>query len=399
MWNISKEVKEKFVKCHLLPIHESDEDWEHSLREANEENDNLFARLEEDLIEVKEELLQVLPIRFIPYVENGSLNQPSLPKSVREDYLQWIREASKEFEEVLDSAAQQTNQAAALLPDAVRDVFAESLHDSTIERIDRKDDSLHLYLNTDGGFTSKAHIHLVFQNILTEESETPVRVGHWVVYYELQKTNDGFAFRVLFDFPDAEWTITMKSLNAEYFYRPAAYPLLRDEGKLKEASLADYIEKLNLDYRYWLITPDITCPIHSFSETIVLENGKVDFANNEMVVTVDNQRFVYTLKEFNPLQFIYTDVYEDPYAQFSIPVPSDEIETAVCSNDLELQVRAWNTLYANPIELADMINSVLSKITITEENEMMISVIVGHFYKSGILSEAVIERHRALIDE
>ena len=79
-------------------------------------------------------------------------------------------------------------------------------------------------------------------------------------------------------------------------------------------------------------------------------------------------------------------------------MPIEELEAAALSDDLELQVRAWNTLYANPKELADIINHVLWKMEITEENEMMLSVYTSHFYKEEILTEAVIEKFRALID-
>ncbi|MBY0121757.1 DUF4085 family protein [Bacillus sp. S/N-304-OC-R1] len=146
----------------------------------------------------------ILPSRFIPYVENGTLNGPTLPKTVSEDYLQWMREADKAFQEFLGAADRQTKQAVPYLPVAVQDVFAESLHDSSIELIDRYGDTLHLFINTDGGFTSKSHIHLIFQNVLTEESDKALSVGQWIVYYELQKNDDGFAFRVLFECPDSE---------------------------------------------------------------------------------------------------------------------------------------------------------------------------------------------------
>jgi hypothetical protein len=43
MWNISKEVKGKFLKYNLLPIHESDQDWEIALREAKEEGEDLIS--------------------------------------------------------------------------------------------------------------------------------------------------------------------------------------------------------------------------------------------------------------------------------------------------------------------------------------------------------------------
>ena len=95
MWNLSKEAKNKFSRYNLLPISESDHDWEIVLREANEEGEDLNTRLNEELEEVKEKLLPILPSRFIPYLKNGTLNQPTLPKAVREDYLQWMREAKR----------------------------------------------------------------------------------------------------------------------------------------------------------------------------------------------------------------------------------------------------------------------------------------------------------------
>ncbi|MBY0121756.1 hypothetical protein [Bacillus sp. S/N-304-OC-R1] len=190
----------------------------------------------------------------------------------------------------------------------------------------------------------------------------------------------------------------MKGLDAEYFYRPAEYTVLRDERKIKKTSLEEYIKKINPNFRYWLITPDVISAIQSFSNSIVLGNGKVEFEQNEIIVTIGNERYAYDLEEYNPITYIHTDVYEDPYAHFSVPVPSEEIEAAIFGSDLELQVRAWNTLYANPIELIDIINRVLSKITITEENEMMVSVFTSHFYKLGILKEAVIEKFQSLID-
>lgn len=397
MWNITKQAKEKFAKYNTLPIHESDEIWEIVLREAKEEGEDLISHLQEELQEVKEELLHTLPDRFIPYVENGTLNQPTLPKAIREDYLQWMQVADKEFEQILDAAHEQTANAVTFLSKGVQDVFEESLHDSTIERIEREEDTLHLYINTDGGFSSKSLIHFVFENVMSEESEEPLEVGHWIVYYEMQKTDDGFAFRVLFDCPDAEWTISMKNLEASYYYRPALYTLLNHEDKLEETSFEDYIAQLNPDYNYWLSTPHICSAIQSFSETVTLENGKLDIIKTEMVVSVGNERFTYDLEEYNPIQFIYTNVYEDPYAHLEVPLAFDEVEAAAMGDDLELQVRAWNTMYANPNELAELINRVLAKMKITEENEMMASAYASHFYEKGILTEEVIEKLRSLI--
>ncbi|WP_456276664.1 DUF4085 family protein [Bacillus sp. AK128] len=397
MWNISKQAKETFLKHNLLPIPETDQEWEILLREAEEEGEDLISRLKEELNEVKGELLHVLPNRFIPYLENGTLTGPTLPRTVRDDYLQWMRVADKEFEQILDAAYKRTQQTLPFLPTAVQEVFTQSLHDSTIERIIRDGDTLHLYVNTDGGFSSKSLIHFIFKGVTSEETDEPIQVGQWFIYDELQKTENGFAFRVLFECPESQWTISMKELDAQYFYHPKEYTGLKDEEKLEDTSLVDYFSMLNPEHRYWLITPHVESVIPSLSDSLVLENGTIEIGNSEMVVIVGSKRYTYDLSEYNPIQFIYTDIYEDPYAQFNEPVPAEELEEAAFSDELEWQVRAWNTMYSNPKELADIINTVLLKVNVTEENEMMISVYTSHFYKEGILKKEVIEKHQALL--
>lgn len=399
MWNLSKEAKERFLKCNLLPIPESDEEWEITLREAEAEGEDLQGRLRTELEEVKNDLVQILPSRFLAYIENGQLNQPTLPKSVREDYLQWMREHEKEFEQVLDAAYEQTKLAVISLRPPVQEIFAESLHDSTIERIEREGNNLHLYLNTDGGFSTKAWIHFIFKKIVSEESDRPIEVGQWLVYDELQKTKVGYAFRVLFESPEDEWTIAMEDMDAEYYHRPSLFVRLRDEEKLAETSLTEYAEQLNPEQQYWLITPDVTCAIQSLTGgRIIVENGKIEHGPKQLIVTIGNERWTYNIEERNPIEFIYTDVYEDPYAQANEPVPKEELEQAALSDELEWQVRAWNTMYNNPKELAEIINTILLEIEVTDENEMILSVYTNHFHKEGILSEAVIEKFKSLLE-
>lgn len=398
MWHISKEAKEKFLKCNLLPIQEEDEHWEIALREAEEEGEEIFTRLKEELDEVKEQLLQTLPSRFIPYVKDGTLNKPTLPKHVRDDYVQWMREADKEFEQVLDAAYEQTKVAITYLPQAVQEVFQESLHDAVIQQIIRDDKSLQLIINTDGGFSTKSLIHLHFKNVISEETNHPIEVGQWFIYDELQKRDNSFAFRVLFECPESEWTITMESLDANYFYRPSLYTKLRDEEKLAETTFESYVSELNSEYRYWFITHDVSCAIQSLTPNIEFENGAIEFFRKEYVVTVGNEKFSYHLDEHNPIAFIYTDIYEDPYAHLSEPVLVEDLEEAALSDNIELQVRAWNTMYGNAKELSSIINNVLLKMQMTEENEMLLSVYTNHFYKEGILSEKVIEKFHDIID-
>lgn len=398
MWNISTEAKERFAQNNLLPIHESEEDWENAIREAKEEDEDLFATLKEELDEVREQLKHVLPNRFIPYLENDTLNHPSLPKAVREDYLEWMRKGDQEFEQILEAASENTQHAIPFLSAEAQEVFNESFHDSTIERMDRDGDSLHVYINTDGGFSSKALMHLIFKGILSEETDVPLQVGQWFIYDELQKTDDGFAFRVLFECPDSQWTISASEIDARYFYRPKQFTLLQDKDQLENMSLDEYVSMLDTEYSYWFITPDAEFKVHLQSGAFVIENGTLEMNENEMIVIAGNEKFTYDLDEYSPLQFIYTNIYESPYEHLKKPVPADELEAAALSDDLEMQVRAWNTLYSNPEEFVDIIHSILMKVEITEENEMMLHVYVRHFDKTGVLTEELRERFKSIME-
>ncbi|RKJ07721.1 DUF4085 family protein, partial [Butyricicoccus sp. 1XD8-22] len=186
--------------------------------------------------------LTVLPSRFIPFVEDGTLNQPTLPKSVREDYLQWMRECDKEFEEILATAYENTKSTIPYLSENVQEVFNDSLHDSIIERIERENQNLHIFLNAEGGFTNKTIIHFIFKDVLREESDEPLQIGQWFIYNELKKTDKGFAFRVLLDCPDSEWTIEAQNIDASYYYRPVNYAKLRDERRIMDKSIEEYIQ-------------------------------------------------------------------------------------------------------------------------------------------------------------
>ena len=53
-----------------------------------------------------------------------------------------------------------------------------------------------------------------------------------------------------------------------------------------------------------------------FSENFIVENGTIEFRSTEMIVTIGNEQFSYDLNEYNPIHFIYTDIYEDPYEHF-----------------------------------------------------------------------------------
>ncbi|MCA0970702.1 DUF4085 domain-containing protein [Halobacillus litoralis] len=212
MWNISQQAKDDFLIKVMLPIPESSEEWEELL----EEDDDALNSLRDELKEGKPLLKQTLPERFHPYLEEGSLVEPSLPDSVREDYLSFQRDAENEFNEVLQAAEEQTEKALPFLSEKARDVFSDSLHDAVIEEVNYETDALHMVLNMESGFSEKNTITLSFLGIQSQQAAQPLQVGQWLLYHELQKTEDGFAFRGLFDCPEVEWTVTIKGLEASY---------------------------------------------------------------------------------------------------------------------------------------------------------------------------------------
>lgn len=106
MWHLTIEEKRKFERTSLLPIQESDDDWDIVIREAEEEGRNLDEELSAELQEIREELLNFLPQRFHPYIYNRTINTPLLAKDVRNDYIEWMHGQQRIFEMILEQAGQ-----------------------------------------------------------------------------------------------------------------------------------------------------------------------------------------------------------------------------------------------------------------------------------------------------
>ena len=88
--------------------------------------------------EIKEDLLLYIPDRFIPHLEDGTINQPSLPKRDRDDFLTQQAKVNEEFEKILEQAEQNTVKAVRFLSKNVQEVFSESLLDAVLERMEMR---------------------------------------------------------------------------------------------------------------------------------------------------------------------------------------------------------------------------------------------------------------------
>ena len=109
-WNLTKEVVQRVSNSQLLSVYEQD------VSEFTEED---YEYLEWQITTFKDTLLKALPARFHPYIEDGSLNKPTLAKAVREDYMAWVQKEEKYFDKILKAAHQCTRETLILCTEAV----------------------------------------------------------------------------------------------------------------------------------------------------------------------------------------------------------------------------------------------------------------------------------------
>ncbi|WP_332646541.1 DUF4085 family protein [Lysinibacillus sp. 54212] len=391
MWHLTLQEKRAFEQAHVLSIPETDQEWESDLANAMEEGIDLLAERKEDLDDVRGRLLASIPERFYPYVLDGTFNTPQLPQTVREDYINWVNEQTSVFEAVLDAAHESKQGALPYLSHGAREVYEQSLHDAQIVGIKRLNNQLTLHLDTKGGFSTKSVVILSFTGIISEIGS--IEVGQYYIYDEIIKTDAGIALRVIFDCPEVEWTIEAKDLDAMFYYPPKTY---YDFSGTED--FAGYAASLNIEHPHFLITPNIQSRIVDIREDapyLVLESGTLEQRVDGIYIGEE-----LIAESFDRcISFVHTSIYEDPYAYFSEPVPMDELEAAALSEILELQVRAWNTMYANPQGCKTIINRVLMRLRPTEDNEMMLYVYVRHFEKEGVLKEETRTKYWDIINE
>lgn len=391
MWYLTLRDKKAFENTMHLYICESDEEWADSVAYAMENGIDFYKERKQELEVLRDHLLHYLPQRFHTYVFDGTLNTPNIPKHVRDDYLMWREEQERLFGNVLDAAYEQKLQTLPHLNPKVREVFEKSLHDTKIANINRHDNQVVLTIDTAGGFTTKSIIFLSFMNIASEVGN--LEAGQYYIYDELRKTVNGFALRVIFDCPEVEWTIEAKEIATEFYYRPKTY-----SDFAENEDLLAYIQTLHLEHGIMFITPQFKSRVIAFQEQspfLTLEDGHLYKKYNG--VFVDDIRVADTLADC--IHFLHTQVYEDPYAHFSEPVPEQELEEAALGTNLELKVRAWNTMYANPVLLAETINKILKQMNPEEEDEMMQYVFIRHFYKEGILSDELQAKFKNVLED
>lgn len=293
------------------------------------------------------------------------------------------KEQLQEFEELLDRAYENKLAAIEFMPEQVQQVFLESFHDFRVISASYEADSLRIAFDTSDGFSAKSYVEITLDGIISEQGS--VTQGDWYTFDELQKTEKGIAWRVLFG-NDCEWTIEAQHWSARFYFYPKHYVDYRESG-----DFFGYVKTLQIEQGLHWVSPALTSEITSL-EPFCLAAGALTVREG---VFIGNVRVADSLEEC--VGFIHSELYEDPEAMFAEPVAIKDLKSFALGTDLERKVRAWNTMYANPHALQDMINEILLALQLEQEDEMLQHAYVNYFVKEGILAEAVKNKFKHLL--
>jgi len=275
----------------LLAIPESDEEWEDFIKSFEEEGEDVYEYLKEDLLQMKNKLLQVLPERFHPYVNDGTINQPSLDSRVRKELLVWIEGKERLTEKVMEEAKEYLESIREQLPASLVNIVEEGLHDAQVQHIFRKDRCIRMTLNGDGSFSNASSIVIEMNDIVTETFDQPVTEGMYWLYEEADVSEHGFKLGVLFDSSN-EWVVEMKDIQMTLFYRNESIfgfegDCVATEKEIEEAE--NHLQtKLPKDYVSFLFTQNGGKPNHPF---ILMEDKELEierFLSAEELVESNN---------------------------------------------------------------------------------------------------------------
>jgi len=348
MFFLTRERQEIFNAAHTYPF--------------EEEIDKEF---EEYLYERLAEYKEVLPDKFQSGISERTLFRHD---TLMQEFEEWCNMTIEQFTTKRKVVYEKREAIVERLHPSAQTVFSQSFHDGEILSAEQHGNNLNLLLDMSGGFTVESIVQLVFHDVETEGS-----LEGYYVYDELIKNEDRFALRVLSSFgsPYAEWTIFFKDVTAKYLYRPAVYI---EPGEV--ATWNDYVIALNQDDKYYIVKDRqfVEINLATLSQT---DNGI--FAGEVFLG--------HTFEEAK--ERIYCATYEDPYAHFSEPIPTDELLFAIFDVDQNIRVRAFNTIYALGEDAAYIVNEALRKVDVSADDNLYFDIIASHFDQLGCLEADV----------
>ncbi len=416
----TKDWYEQMQDAHVLTLPESDQEWVDYIRGFEENGEDVHIYLCNRLEQMKGRLLTVLPKEFHSFIEDGTINQPYLPKEVRERLLMCINEMEQKYELVLEKAHMHFESIRDQVPENFVKLREARLHDARILHIARKDDTIRLTLDGSGSFNDADCIVLTFKEVKEEHSELPLEVGqHWL-YEEVDVHEVGAVFRVLVDCPMTQWMVVAENVIIEPYYKAKSVPVWQGEESILGASaeelsrVEDRLQvKLPTAYSELLTEQNGGRLSHSLiatAETMVdvgplfdadklVRDGEfVWIGQNVAFKFNENSEPVVVYKSIGQIaenfeQFMECCVsieYIDEYAIFSVPLEDEELESALLGENLELMVRAWNTMYERPEDYVPLIEKGLLFLLNQKDRNLLTmgSTNAFIFDNKGVLTEA-----------
>ncbi|WP_025116256.1 DUF4085 family protein [Lysinibacillus fusiformis] len=349
MFFLTRDQQEIFIAAHTYPF--------------GEEFD---AEFEDYLYENLAEYIDFLPQKFQSGIMERNLFRND---TLMERFKIWCDVTIEQFTTKSNAIYEKREAIVECFNPSAQTAFSQSFHDGKILNAEQQGNNFTLLLDMSGGFTVASMVQLVFHDAQTEGN-----LEGYYVYDELIKIDGRFALRVLSSFgsPYAEWTIFFKDVTARYLYRPAVYI---EPGEV--ATWDDYVTALNREDKYYIVKEDmyfVEIDLATLSQT---DNGI--FAGEVLLGD--------TFEEAR--ERIYCATYEDPYAHFSEPIPTDELLFAMFDLDQNIRVRAFNTIFALGEDAAYIANDVLRKVEVSAEENMYFGIIAKHFDQLGCLEDDV----------
>ncbi|MFJ7936070.1 DUF4085 family protein [Sporosarcina sp. NPDC096371] len=426
----TKDWYEQMQDAHVLILPESDEEWQDYMQEFAENGEDGHAYLRERLEQEKGRLLKVLPQEFHLFIEDGSINQPYLPTEVRRRLLIWHNDMEKKYMTVLEQANRHFEAICNLVPENFVKLRKMGLHDARIKHIMRQDDTIRITLNGSGSFNKASCIVLTFQKVKEERSELPLGKGQFWLYEDIDVHELGAVFSVLVDCPMTQWMIVAEDVNMESYYRAASLPVWQDGESTLGASIEEISEaeerlqvrfppayaELLAEQNGGRLTHDLIATADKVVDVGLLF-GTAQLVRKAERVWISDNMYLQFHEDSEPVvvdknsgqlaenfeQFLESSVsakYTDEYAIFSVPLADEELEPALLGEDLELMVRAWNTMSERPEDYVPLIEKGILFLLEQEDSNLytMGSTNAYIFDNKGVLTEVFKEKLNMMMD-
>lgn len=327
--------------------------------------EEIDAEFENHLYEHLSEYVGILPKKFQQEIIERTLFRKD---TLMEEFEEWCNVTIEQFTAKSHAIYEKREALVEHFNPSAQTVFSQSFHDGKILNAEQQGTNFTLLLDMSGGFTVESIVQLEFQHAQTEG-----QLEGYYVYDELIKQEDRFALRVLSSFgsPYAEWTIFFKDVTANYLYRPAVYI---EPGEI--ATWDDYVLALNADDKYYIV-----------KDMHFVEIDLANLSQKDNAIYAEGVLLGHTFEEAR--ERIYCATYENPYAHFSEPIPTDELSLAMFDLDQNIRVRAFNTIYALGEDAANIVNDTLRKVDVNTDENMYFGIIASHFDQLGCLEDDV----------